>query len=161
VEIISHYGPPLYVKIDVEHYDHHVLRHLFDNKIYPKYISSECHNAEVLGLMISCKMYEDYKVVIGSEVGSEYEKALISLDISLQSFLQGIASPVDGGSLRSASATGEFEFKTGSSGPFGEDIKGEWKNANEIFNDFRATGLGWIDIHARRIAGYAETLDEE
>jgi len=152
VDIISQYGPPHYVKIDVEHYDHHVLRHLFKNNIHPAYISSECHNAEVLGLMISCEMYEEYKIVNGSEVGNEYRKAHVSLDISPQALLQGIATPSEGGSLKSAKITGEFEFKTGSSGPFGEDIKGEWKSANEIFHDLRESGLGWIDIHAKRLA---------
>jgi hypothetical protein len=108
---------------------------------------SQCRSAWTDDL---CEFYDEYKIVIGSEVGNEYNMASISLDISPQSLLQGITTPSEGGSLKSAKISGEFEFKTGSSGPFGEDILGEWKSANEIFNDLRESGLGWIDIHARR-----------
>ena len=64
--------------------------------------------------------------------------------------MQEIAIPSVDGSFKIAKTIGEFEFKSGSSGPFGEDIKGGWKSANGIFKDLSKTGIGWLDVHARK-----------
>ena len=41
LDLIYEFGDPFYIKIDLEDYDHIILQEIFNNKINPKYISSE------------------------------------------------------------------------------------------------------------------------
>ena len=128
LDLIYNFGDPFYIKIDLESYDHIILREIFNYKIYPKYISSECHNLEVFHLMINNEKYNFFKLSKGNEVHLEkYQiKNLSGIEIN-------------------------YEFPPHSAGPFGEDIKGNWL-PKDIFNlqFFLNGGPSWVDIHALR-----------
>ena len=47
-DLIERYGDPYYIKIDIEHYDHVLLRALFAAGIRPPYLSAESHHVAVL-----------------------------------------------------------------------------------------------------------------
>ena len=151
LDIVAEYGCPYYIKIDVEHYDHHILRSLLDGNVFPAYLSSECHNIEVLKLMLSCEMYEEYKLLSGADVGCSYKEARISNDLEryLPNILRSIVTRIP---FMNPVLTTKYEFKRGSSGPFGEDIQGAWMDADEISSLLTSTGLGWVDLHAKRRA---------
>jgi hypothetical protein len=103
LDLIYEFGDPFYIKIDLEDYDHIILQEIFNNKINPKYISSECHNLEVFNLMTNNDKYNFFKLSKGKDVHLEkYQiKNVSGLEIN-------------------------YEFPVHSAGPFGEDIKGNW-----------------------------------
>lgn len=44
-----------------------------------------------------------------------------------------------------------YSFPRHSAGPFGEDLAGEWMNAEDLFYALAAAKLGWKDIHATNL----------
>lgn len=71
LDLVDDYGNPFYIKIDLENYDHIILKEIFKNKITPKYISSECHNNDVFNLMIAQDEYNYFKLLKGNHLKSE------------------------------------------------------------------------------------------
>lgn len=120
---------PLYVKVDLEGIDHLVLDDLFQNRIFPKYISSECHSIAVLGLITTTNFYNSYNLVNGYRVGTRYHDTLVT---------------TNAGSVR-------FRFAPHSAGPFGEDIGRPWLSERALVRMLGVHGLGWIDIHATHL----------
>ncbi len=131
LDLIYEFGDPFYIKIDLENYDHMILREILNNKIYPKYISSECQNLEVFNLMTNNDKYNFFKLNTLSKWKDVYLekyqiKNLSGLEIN-------------------------YEFPIHSAGPFGEDIKGNWLPRNEFELQFFSNGgPSWVDIHALR-----------
>ncbi|NEP35151.1 MULTISPECIES: FkbM family methyltransferase [unclassified Moorena] len=127
-QLFYEHGYPYYVKIDIEHYDHVILRSLLNNDIRPKYISAESHSIEVFILLASLGNYDAFKIVNGSSVATTYHNWPIS------------------------TTTGEevYSFPYHSAGPFGEDVAGEWVNSESLFRTLLSDGLGWKDIHAKK-----------
>lgn len=125
-ELVLQYGRPDYVKIDVEHYDHLVLRDLCNNGIRPRYISAEAHSRETFDALLVMG-YEKFKLVVGEQVQNVYG----CHDIRRR----------DGKMLR-------YFFNPRSTGPFGDDLPGEWWSADRLGREIDKVGLGWIDIHA-------------
>lgn len=113
-EIIKKHGNPFYVKIDIEGADGLILKDIFSSRIYPEFISAECHNIDVFCHMVASGKYSMFNLV-------------------------------DGGSVQN-----DYGFAYHSSGPFGDDIKGKWLNANDFFERLAENGLGWKDIHAKK-----------
>ena len=113
-----------YIKIDIEGADKLVLDDLLKNNILAENISIECHDSEVLELVLNSP-YKSFKFVESGdlafkeniEVVTKYEKKkLINFDIH-------------------------------SSGPYGDDIPGDYYNKASILPYFLNKGLGWKDIH--------------
>jgi len=125
--IIREHGPPLYVKIDVEHYDQVVLANLFSEGIFPPEVSAESHSIEVFAHLV-LGGYNSFSLVEGRTVATKYGNALI----------------------RTLAGTRRFAFKRHSAGPFGEDIQAPWEDRETFFHRLAAAGLGWKDIHASR-----------
>jgi FkbM family methyltransferase len=125
--IVREYGDPLYIKIDVEHCDHLVLRDLMDCDIVPPYISAEAQSIDVYCALVLMG-YGQFKLVQGSTVGDLYRNHTIT--------------KLDGTDVR-------YSFPQLSSGPFGEEVRGDWVDKNDILKRLLEAGLGWIDIHAR------------
>lgn len=69
--IISQFGDPHYVKIDIEHYDHIVLREMFSQNIIPEYISAESHSIEVFCALVMAG-YKSFNLVDGASVPEVY-----------------------------------------------------------------------------------------
>lgn len=129
VEIIGMHGPPYYVKIDIEHYDDIILRNLFQNGIFPPYISAEAHTIKPLITLLEYGGYNAFKVVDGNTVQDIYKnKCILSsgLDVS-------------------------YSFPKHSAGPFGDDIDGNWMTPENLIKHLATLGFGWIDIHATNL----------
>ncbi len=129
-EIISEHGDPFYIKIDVEGYDQRILRDLFDNNIFPTYISAESHDIEVFSILVAFGGYKSFKLVDGHLVSETYKECHIKT-------LDGSDKIVS--------------FPAHAAGPFGEDVSGEWMTANNFFRYLAFENLGWKDIHASRV----------
>jgi FkbM family methyltransferase len=126
MEIVRRHGAPYYIKIDIEGYDEAILKELFRHEVRPPFISAEASRIGVFALLAGMGEYRAFKLVDGATVGKKYRSHLIA---------------VDGGRET-------YSFPAHSAGPFGEDIAGEWMNADGLFHALAAQGLGWKDIHA-------------
>lgn len=124
--IVQEYGPPLYIKIDIEHYDLNVLRELFAAGIRPPEISAESHSIGVFACLVE-NGYQRFALVDGATVPEVYAHRGIYIG-------QGRR---------------RFSFKEHSAGPFGQDIKTAWEDADSFFQTLARAGLGWKDIHAQ------------
>jgi FkbM family methyltransferase len=125
-EIISQFGPPLYVKIDLEGADCDILKELFTNyKGTIPYISAELFKIDGLSTFLGAG-YSEYKVVEGRYVHYPYYDLPAERTLAAYRFERGNAA-----------------------GPFGEDIPGEWMTSNEVLRYLMRHGLGWRDLHAR------------
>jgi len=129
VDIISAYGSPFYIKIDVEGYDQEILRHLFQNKIFPPYLSAESHNIDVFSQLVANGHYNAFKLVDGPSVATVYASHLVAT-------MNGLV---------------EHHFPDHSAGPFGSDIPGPWESAKTFFQSLANAGLGWKDIHVSNV----------
>jgi FkbM family methyltransferase len=126
--IVAEHGPAHYVKIDVEHYDEHVLADLFDHAIYPAFISAESHAIEVFASLVARGGYRLFNLVDGPSVPVRFA-----------------SHPI-----RTAQGLEEHCFPPHSAGPFGEDLPDPWLSPNDFFAVLGGAGLGWKDIHAAR-----------
>jgi FkbM family methyltransferase len=106
--IIQEYGAPAYVKIDVEHFDHLVLQDLVASGIRPPFISAEAQSIDVFCALVFMG-YERFKLVEGATVGELYCDHTIA---------------------RLNQTSTRYSFPPLSSGPFGEDIPGNWIDKN-------------------------------
>lgn len=126
--IIREQGEPYFIKIDVEHFDHIVLYELLRAGVAPPYISVEAQRIDVYCFLVAMR-YAEFKLVRGKEIATRFS------DWAFQD-LRGSAV--------------RHRFSPQSSGPFGEDIPGDWLNKDEALSQLLQYGLGWIDLHARR-----------
>ena len=129
-EIIKEFGDPYYVKIDIESYDQAILEDIFSSNLRPAFISAESHNIEVFASLVASGGYKSFKLVDGASVANEYEQHSITTSQGLE----------------------RYSFPHHSAGPFGDDIRGPWLTANNMFNLLANEGLGWKDIHATNTA---------
>jgi FkbM family methyltransferase len=126
MEVLRRYGDPYYIKIDIEGYDEAILRELLSNGVRPPYISAESTSISVFALLAGLGDYRAFKLVEGATVGKKYRNHPIAV---------GEGKEV-------------YSFAAHSAGPFGEDIPGEWMNADDLFLSLAARKMGWRDIHA-------------
>ena len=119
------YGIPYYMKIDIEGMDLVCLKALlaFDEK--PDYVSVESEKVsfkklqEELDLFLTLG-YEHFKAINQAEIISHKEPG----NSKVGRFL-------------------DFKFQEGSSGLFGQDLPGEWKNKNQLLTRYRMIFLGY------------------
>lgn len=127
--VVKEYGEAVYVKVDIEGVDAEVLHEIFSAGCKPNYISAELQSIDVLCEYFAAG-YRKFKIVEGKFVHRRYGEIEIST---------------------SQGALIKHEFPPGSSsGPFGDDLAGEWMSADEVFHYLSEYGLGWKDIHASR-----------
>lgn len=126
MQIVRKHGAPYYIKIDIEGYDEVILRELFQNQVRPPFISAESTSIQVFAILAGMGEYKAFKLVEGATVQKKYGHHMISVNGGLE----------------------PYSFPAHSAGPFGEDIAGEWKNADDLFNVLAAKKMGWRDIHA-------------
>lgn len=129
VALVQKHGHPYYLKSDVEHYDTEVLRALFNNGIFPEFISAEAHSIEIFSLFCALGGYKVFNSVDGASVSMKYRKHSIKLQ--------------NGGRT-------SYSFPNHSAGPFGEDISERWLVADDYFRRLAIEGLGWVDVHASK-----------
>ncbi len=129
MQILRKHGAPYYIKIDIEHYDEVILRELFRSGIRPPFISAEATSIRVFALLAGVGEYSAFKLVDGATVAKKYKNHSISAGNSHEL----------------------YSFPPHSAGPFGEDIAGEWMNADDLFHVLSTKKLGWKDIHATNL----------
>ncbi len=129
MQILDKHGAPYYIKIDIEHYEEVILKELFRHHVRPPFISAESHSSQVFALLVGMGEYSAFKLVDGATVAKKYKNYAIC---------------VGGGQEI-------YSFPHQSAGPFGEDILGEWMDADDLFHRLAAKKLGWKDIHATNL----------
>lgn len=127
-DIIVEHGDPYYVKIDIEGFDAQVLRALFTAGIRPPYISAECHHCDVIAVLIALGGYTAFQIVDGESVVDVFRNALIHTNAEC--------------------VTVNYSFPFHTSGPFGDDLRGEWMTADRLLAQIVTSGFGWKDVHA-------------
>jgi FkbM family methyltransferase len=113
-----------YIKIDIEGADKLVLDDLLKNNILGKNLSIECHEPEVLELLLNSP-YKSFKFVEGGDL----------------TFKQNIEVTTKNNNKKINN------FDIHSSGPYGEDIPGDYYSKSSILPYFLNKGLGWRDVH--------------
>lgn len=126
--IVREFGDPSYVKIDVERFDLAVLQDLFAAGIFPPEISAESHSIGIFASLVA-NGYDSFSLVDGPTIPRVYGRTTV----------QTSRGPVP------------FAFKAHSAGPFGEDIRTRWEDADIFFTTLAGVGLGWKDIHASKV----------
>lgn len=129
-DIIREHGEPHFVKIDIERSDLCALDDLRNAAITPPAIAVEAHVFDVLVALLRMG-YARFKFVNGAQVPRQFRDHEIRLR--------------DGTSAK-------YRFPRSSSGPFGEDLPGEWLTASKAVYLYHGRhimfGAGWFDIHA-------------
>ena len=128
LDIVSAFGTPYYMKIDVEGYDMQLLHTLFSEGIRPPFISAESHSIGIFSTLVAEGHYNAFKLVDGPSVSETYSNMLIADE--------------------RAGEDVKYSFPIDSAGPFGNDISGEWMSADNFFRLLAFEELGWKDIHA-------------
>ncbi len=126
IQILEEHGAPYYIKIDIEHYEEVILKELFQHGVRPPFLSAESQSIRVFALLAGLGEYGAFKLVEGATVAKKYKSHRIH---------------VDGGPEI-------YSFPAHSAGPFGEDIDGNWMNADDLFEVLAEKKMGWRDIHA-------------
>jgi len=116
---------PYYIKIDAEHHDHIILLDILKEQIYPDYLSCEIHSPNVLNLILKSK-YESFKIVECNKIGYTTKKINIT---------------------DKKGNNKDIIFLPHTSGPFGDEILGDWIRKDDLISFFLIQGLGWKDIH--------------
>ncbi len=135
--LFSTYGQPYYVKIDLEEYDHVILKRIFDLKIKPNYISAEAINNDVINLFLTNINYNSFKLIEGNSVGFLYNKF----------------------NFKNNEKEINYSFPENSAGPFGNDIMGNWISKKNFSKLMEYKKSGWRDIHAS-LLDHSENTDE-
>ena len=113
-----------YIKIDIEGADKLILNDLLKNNILSENLSVECHEPEVLKLLLNSK-FKSFKFVEGSD--AIFKKNIEVINKLKKKYI--------------------INFDIHSSGPYGDDIPGNYYNKDSVLTYFLNKGLGWKDIH--------------
>lgn len=126
-ELVTTFGLPDYVKIDLEGLDSHILRSMFLSGIYPKYVSAEAHDPAILGMLDGFGCYKSFSFVEGSGLSKRFH-----------------SHPVTD---RAGKRT-RMHFSKMSAGPCADDLPGPWYSSTNAHKFLALRGPGWFDIHA-------------
>lgn len=122
---LQQYGVPYYMKIDIEGMDLVCLKALLAFNEKPDYISVESEKVSFKNLKREVDLfrslgYEDFKAINQADIINQREPG----NSKVGRFL-------------------DFRFQEGSSGLFGQDLPGEWKNKNQLLARYRMIFLGY------------------
>lgn len=193
-EVLREHGVPLYLKVDIEGYDHYCLSAI-DPKDPPRFVSWEVSRPRDI-FLVQDRGYNAFKCISQStfrpmqpadrrrtvsikgaarRAVTDSLAAVPALKPAARAVYRMVRSvPEPAGPRRNLAhnappvmtadyPTGPWSFPFGSSGPFGEDLPGEWKTAEEIayeYMDFwlnagRFGAPDWFDVHATILEGDA------
>lgn len=130
IAVISEFGMPFYLKIDIEGADGIVLSALREFSSKPHFVSIEANTVEFTNLIedidnLSALGYEMFQIVPQKNIGGS------------------VAQTLD---LNGAVVT--HAFADGASGVFGEDLAGVWIDRDAVLASFLPPCDSWQDIHA-------------
>ena len=176
--ITAEHGVPFYLKIDIEGNDLLCLQGLPHDDL-PKYVSLEAgvadpieHLANLGYTGFQCISQRNYLALQMPPCSGQipFEEALEKL-CSRNIFMRALralgAKRRWSRQLDASRTRGDWKFPWGSSGPFGEDLPGDWQSAEEMrwtyraFHELSDNGARsifwdgkdyslWADLHARR-----------
>jgi len=126
--LVADHGEPEYAKIDIEGGEDDLVRALFALGVRPRFLSVEAHRIEAFLRIVADGAYDKFQLVEGARVAETYRDHEIG----------------------AREGRAKYSFPHHSAGPFGDDIRGEWVDAETMFQRLLAEGLGWKDVHARR-----------
>lgn len=119
-----------FVKIDIEGYDAKILGDMQRHGILPSNVSAEAHKVDVICKLVSMG-YTKFKIVNCLHIGRKTEPTNIKA--------------IDG-------SVKTHRFPAHSSGPFGDDLPGQWLSADQVLYSWLGrnilSGPGWYDVHA-------------
>ncbi|RWC46365.1 MAG: FkbM family methyltransferase [Mesorhizobium sp.] len=157
-DILAEFGTPFYLKVDIETADHFCLEALDPNDL-PQFVSFEKSRLEDLFFMHNLG-YSRFKLIAQEDFrqlsyspdqANKWSRNLRPLRSRVRRML-GRRAPENVAKKRSA---------YGSSGPFGDETDGPWRQMNEIAFTWLAFDLGhtgdpdpvwhdWFDVHCAR-----------
>jgi len=118
-ESLMQFGIPYYLKIDIEGLDTICLKSLFNFVQKPSYISIEDQKVTFDILLEEINLFEQ----LGFTKYQAVQQQFIRFHSSPNHSMEGISIA--------------YRFQQGSSGPFGEDLPGKWKDKNQIIEEFK------------------------
>ncbi|HNS17386.1 MAG TPA: FkbM family methyltransferase [Bacteroidales bacterium] len=122
-QCIEEYGIPYYLKIDIEGMDTVCLKTLLTFTLKPSYVSIESEKVHFKKLKVEFALlrrlgYDRFKAIQQEGIS----KQLVPFDTKVGPYV-------------------DYHFQEGSSGLFGEELPGEWKNYRNIINEYRGIFL--------------------
>jgi hypothetical protein len=91
------------------------------------FISIEAHTVDSLVAILNIREVKGLKLLEGTDIVKKYSSVdILTLNETIE----------------------KFSFKQHSSGPFGDDIAGEWMDKRIFLDYFLLKRFGWKDIHA-------------
>jgi FkbM family methyltransferase len=160
--ILSRYEVPFYCKIDIEGNDLLCLNGLVQSDL-PPFISLEMGHADgniAIDLLYALG-YKKFKI-ISQVTWAQPLPIFSSYENGLNRTIRGYLHRIDR-KLRGARCDGDWTFRSGSSGAFGEATSGPWRSHARVLKQWQilhdadlkygARGIGgnWFDIHASLI----------
>jgi hypothetical protein len=161
--LLARHGTPYYMKIDVEGAEPFCLASM-TSFARPRYISVEAEEFEYLQLLWQLG-YREFAIVDQMRHNSTFA------DFSNDSVVSRVAKQACSYADRFKNRFSRVPFSRGSSGPFGEDSRAQWRTFEEVayewlhlYFGYRNRGTlnpsSWYDFHARDIAN-SETAGSE
>jgi FkbM family methyltransferase len=151
-DVLSQFGVPHYLKLDIETSDIHCLQALTPHDL-PRYVSVEAHTLRYLAIL-SCLGYDRFKV-IDQQTFRSHLHAPPREPIAAE--LIGLARRTAGRVLRAGAAPEQpSPPRPVSSGPFGEETDGDWLSLEEAaygwLRMLQQPATTWWDFHATKRA---------
>ena len=117
----------LYAKFDLEGFDATALNTMVGQGYVSDFISIEAHTVDCLVAILNIREVKGLKLLEGTDVVKKYSSVdILTLNEKIE----------------------KFSFKIHSSGPFGDDISGDWMDKRIFLDYFLLKRFGWKDIHA-------------
>lgn len=149
--LFEKYGMPFYLKVDIEGFDHYCLSDIPDTGIKPRYASCEAISIDWLDIL-SLKGYTKFKLI-----NQANDFAPVNIEQEKKPFFPRYEVIKNGLKMRVQKFI-PFKHLYGSSGPFGENTKGNWLAYEEVKNVYEAfyqhekklplNAISWFDFHA-------------
>jgi FkbM family methyltransferase len=151
-DLLRDYGVPYYLKVDIEGYDFHVINDLPSDGPRPAYVSCEASEISLLDTLHE-KGYRWFKLISQANNFNP-----LNIEQESKAYFPKFLHIRNGIQLRLQKII-KIKHPYSSSGPFGENTKGEWLG----YDDARQTlltfirpekgkplnGISWFDIHAK------------
>lgn len=149
--LFQKYGIPFYMKVDIEGFDFYALEHIPEIGDKPQFVSCEAVHIEWLDIVHN-KGYKKFKLI---HQGNSFKP--MDLKLEGKKWFPKYQIITNGVKLRIQKIF-PLKYTYGSSGPFGNDTKGEWKDYETTRNEYLAfyqhskkqplNQVSWFDFHA-------------
>ncbi len=150
-DLFQKYGIPYYMKVDIEGYDYLCIEALDKEMGLPKYVSSEASSIKILE-MLYAKGYKWFKII-------NQANGFKPMNKNEKNKLFPYYLHIKNGLLLRFQKFFPVKYPYSSTGPFGENTKGNWLTYEEVtfkYYEFygadekqRLNNISWFDFHAK------------